>query len=152
MSNTTETIIKHGTERGTRRQETTYGEGRTFTNATTGEVVYSGPISSHTQTVSERYCAWCADWKQAKGIIGGMLCQDCGHDWHDAPAVTPTAAQIAQARQVLQAWDALEALPYNRNQAPERAARRVYREAGGVLFEMCGGNHALIDAALAAAR
>jgi hypothetical protein len=33
------------------------------------------------QTVSERYCAVCHEWKTAKGILGGFGCSDCGTSW-----------------------------------------------------------------------
>lgn len=65
---------------------------------------------------------------------------------------TPTAAQIAQARKVAQAWAAVQALPYSRKLGPERAAKMLYRAASGLLLEMCSGDHALADAALAAAQ
>ena len=78
---------QHGETRGPGRVETFYpGRAVTYINAETGEPMYQGPITSRTATVQERYCGYCHKYQQATGLIGGMLCIECGHEWDEAPA------------------------------------------------------------------
>lgn len=59
----------HGDVRN-QREETTYGACHTLVDARTGAEVYSGPMSSHTRTVCEKYCAVCGEWGEVRGILG----------------------------------------------------------------------------------
>lgn len=67
----------HGTERNKREQtDVTYTEyqvpgGRSF----------RAPMSSHTYTVTERWCEKCGAWVEAKGIIGALVCPECHAPW-----------------------------------------------------------------------
>lgn len=67
---------KHGDTKN-RRQETS----TTYTTYQTpqGEIVL--PTLSITQTVQEKFCVVCGEWKTAKGIMGALLCVDCGTPW-----------------------------------------------------------------------
>lgn len=71
---------KHGQERN-RREETEYGKPTTLVNATTGAEIHSGPVSSHTRTVVERYCDGCGKWSEVKGVFG-MIEWISVHDDH----------------------------------------------------------------------
>ena len=62
-------MIKHGEVRN-HREETEYGKSAELVDGRTGAIVYSGPMSSHTYTVQERYCAFCKSWIVIKGIMG----------------------------------------------------------------------------------
>jgi hypothetical protein len=68
--------MKHGEERN-RRIETTYGKSETMVTANGHELTM--PMSSMTQTVSERWCETCNEWVEAKGIIGAILCVKCNN-------------------------------------------------------------------------
>lgn len=39
------------------------------------------PASGLTQSVEERYCATCGEWKTARGVIGALFCLDCKSTW-----------------------------------------------------------------------
>lgn len=36
-----------------------------------------------TETVSERYCATCRKWVEARGVFGGMVCPHCRRAWFE---------------------------------------------------------------------
>jgi len=62
---------KHGDVRN-HREETEYGQPVQLVGPD-GAVVYDGPLSSHTFTVEERYCASCREWIIIKGLMGILL-------------------------------------------------------------------------------
>ena len=67
---------EHGQERNRRIEtDTSYSTWHT----PQGDVIL--PTSSVTQTVSERYCEPCGQWRTTKGIMGALLCVECGHPW-----------------------------------------------------------------------
>jgi hypothetical protein len=68
---------QHGQERN-RRTETTLGAVHTL--ATPGGSL-TMPITSKTETVTERWCEICQEWITARGIMGGLLCVECGTTW-----------------------------------------------------------------------
>lgn len=69
-------MTQHGETRN-RRTETKATDGQFLTPE--GEVTL--PMLSVTQTVSEKWCATCRKWVTAKGIMGGLLCVECGTTW-----------------------------------------------------------------------
>lgn len=69
----------HGEERN-RRVVTDHGPAADFRDARTGEQVYSGPLCSHTYSVSEAFCRNCG-WVERKGIVGHIACLGCGEMW-----------------------------------------------------------------------
>lgn len=63
-------------------QETILGKRVTYSNASTGEPVYSGPVSSTTLPACERHCAHCGAWKPQRGLLATILgCPDCQAEW-----------------------------------------------------------------------
>lgn len=72
----------HGDERNHRTQ-TDYS--KSVAASTPDGQKFNFPSSAHTYSVVERYCGWCGDWKETKGIIGAIVCMDCRRDWHDVP-------------------------------------------------------------------
>lgn len=72
---------RHGEERS-RRTETSDGPDQTMLDARTGQPVYSGPLFSRTETVSDKWCATCGDWREVRGIVGVLMgCVGCGAEW-----------------------------------------------------------------------
>lgn len=72
------TDVQHGDERN-RREETEYGKPVTLANATTGVAIATMPLSSHTRSVVEKYCAACEKWIEVKGVFG-MITWIAEHD------------------------------------------------------------------------
>ena len=50
--------------------ETAHGKNVEYLDQRTGETVYSGPIVSVTQTVSETWCENCQKWIRNAGVLG----------------------------------------------------------------------------------
>lgn len=73
---------RHGDERN-RREETEYGREVEYVNQTSGKTVWTGPGSSHTYTVVEKYCGSCELWVEVKGVTG-KISWIAEHDEHDA--------------------------------------------------------------------
>lgn len=73
--------MKHGEQRNA-RFETTFGPEHTL-QASTG-AAFTAPLFAVSETVSERWCATCGAWVEARGIIGGLVCQRCYTAWHPA--------------------------------------------------------------------
>lgn len=69
----------HGEQRNW-KEVTEHGPNAEFKDATTGEVVFNGPLCSHTFTQSERYCRNCG-WVTCKGVLGAILCHSCNGTW-----------------------------------------------------------------------
>ena len=69
----------HGAERN-RGEKTSYGEPRELVGAS-GEVVYSGAVSSHTATTNEQYCRVCQAWIACGSIVQHILCKVCATSW-----------------------------------------------------------------------
>jgi hypothetical protein len=72
----------HGEQRN-RRFETLSSSSATYVDAAGGEHTLLG--SSHEADVSERFCEACGEWvecgKGGLGLIGHMICKDCGAEW-----------------------------------------------------------------------
>jgi hypothetical protein len=62
---------KHGATRH-HGYKTIDGKPVEMLDARTGQVVYSGPSSSTTVSVSETYCGHCKAWIQTNGVLGPL--------------------------------------------------------------------------------
>ncbi len=71
---------RHSDERG-HHDETDYGQSHTLVNATTGAPILTAPLSSHTRTVFEKFCAGCGQWVEVRGVFG-MIEWLATHDGH----------------------------------------------------------------------
>lgn len=40
---------------------------------------------THTYSVADRYCGWCEQWVETRGIIGALVCPQCHHTWDEVP-------------------------------------------------------------------
>jgi hypothetical protein len=89
LQNERRIMAKHGQERNLGRIQKT-GKPVVFTDATTGEVVYSGPMSAMEGPTVERFCAKCRRWHKAEMVLalflGAIGCPDCGTAWDDKGA------------------------------------------------------------------
>lgn len=66
----------HGEERNRRTETQTTNEQFQIPG---GEITL--PMISVTRTVTDRWCSTCGKWVTAKGIMGGLLCVECGTTW-----------------------------------------------------------------------
>lgn len=75
--------MKHG-ELISREQRTTYGKSETLADATTGEIVYSGPMSAVTGPVIVRFCGDCGEI-ESDGFLAlmDMACPKCNRMWEE---------------------------------------------------------------------
>jgi len=82
------TTPTHGDERNRGyRTETTYATWQTPQGPITV------PAHGQSYTVSERWCEVCGEWVEAKGIMGGLLCQKCYATWDKSLWYSPTQPQ-----------------------------------------------------------
>jgi len=68
--------VIHGQERNRRTETDTQ-----FADFHTPQGTVTLPAVSHTRTVSEKWCDVCGCWVTSKGIIGALLCTECGTPW-----------------------------------------------------------------------
>lgn len=71
---------KHGDERNYRIEDTVIE--RWEYTAPNGQSVRARGVG-RTETVSERYCATCGEWVEARGVFGGMACPKCHRAWFE---------------------------------------------------------------------
>jgi len=69
---------EHGEERN-RRTETTVKQ----IDWTVPGGSMTLPYMAVQETVSERWCEVCGDWVTARGIMGALLCVECGTTWDE---------------------------------------------------------------------
>lgn len=72
---------KHGEERNRRRETTAIGENHALLDEQSGEIIYEGPLSWSTTTVSERWCEVCKEWVECRGIFAHIICPTCHTEW-----------------------------------------------------------------------
>lgn len=74
--------MKHGQEIR-RYTKTTYGPEQTLVDATTGETVYCGPMSSQSETITVHHCDNCGEVELGflQSIICDRACPSCGKEW-----------------------------------------------------------------------
>lgn len=75
---------EHGEERRLGERTREFGQTELVNDA--GEVVWSGPTASVTETVFEKWCAKCLRWSTFGGVIGALRsmcsgCLHCGAEW-----------------------------------------------------------------------
>lgn len=75
----------HG-ERRNIREETSHGEETEFTDPA-GNVVWSGPVDSFSQSVSERWCTKCEEWVTTRGNFGAVFCPQCYEPWKESDRI-----------------------------------------------------------------
>lgn len=73
--------MKHGDRRNERIEQSTNNL-RTLRTSTGQEFQVS--LFATSESVSERWCKACGAWVEARGIIGGLVCQRCHTAWRPA--------------------------------------------------------------------
>jgi len=71
---------KHGDQRNYRIEDTVIE--RWEYTAPNGQSVLTRGVG-RIETVSERYCATCGEWVEARGVFGGMVCPKCHRAWFE---------------------------------------------------------------------
>lgn len=74
-------VPAHGDRRNERIEQSVHNL-RTLRTSTGQEI--QTPLFATSESVSERWCATCGAWVEARGIIGGLVCQQCNTAWRPA--------------------------------------------------------------------